>query len=458
MNIPDRVKSLSLMSEPNQSLLIHKGEFILVYGDDQIVMNGEINYNWFPIANARFSGIASFENNDRNEEVIKLKLFQKGIKFNLMIDNLLFSQCRFTSISIGSQTVLEGISESISVRGDRSIIVNEVLFSVANMRDFHGSPIKGTDTGEHTVSFGRIEFDTPDFTILLDKSFNHDTILKLLQSKGGYAILYNGSLIPKKNGITFNEASDLFHCFSNFLSLINGRRCSAIFKHGIYENQVIWSDFTNYNVDSYKRVTSWPVQISTDHLNSSLQNFYKIWKSESDRKFLKLVIHWYVEANSLSAHVEGSIILAQTALELIYNWLIIEKKAILAGKDAETISASNKIRLLISQLHTNHEVPLSFKHLQGFVESNKEVNDAPEAFVQIRNAIVHSQKSKRDKLAQISSKAQYEALQLSLWYIELSMLYILNFKGNYYNRCSGAEWLGEGEEMVPWMVFNEYSL
>jgi len=80
----------------------------------------------------------------------------------------------------------------------------------------------------------------------------------------------------------------------------------------------------------------------------------------------------------------------------------------------------------------------------------KALNDGVEAFVQIRNAIVHSQEGKRKKLTKISDNTKYQALQLSLWYIELSLLYVLEFKGKYYNRCSGKLWAGDGEEEVPW--------
>ena len=62
--------------------------------------------------------------------------------------------------------------------------------------------------------------------------------------------------------------------------------------------------------------------------------------------------------------------------------------------------------------------------------------DAPEAVVQIRNAIVHSQEEKRAKLNKIENMAKYEALQVCIWYIEVALLKILDYKGDYTNRCS----------------------
>ena len=127
--------------------------------------------------------------------------------------------------------------------------------------------------------------------------------------------------------------------------------------------------------------------------------------------------------------------MAQTALELLYNWYIIENKKLLIGKDSENINAANKIRLLLSQLNLNYTIPKKFSYLDKFLKSEKLI-DAPEAVVQIRNAIVHSQEEKRAKLNKIENMAKYEALQVCIWYIEVALLKILDYKGDYTNRCS----------------------
>jgi hypothetical protein len=133
-----------------------------------------------------------------------------------------------------------------------------------------------------------------------------------------------------------------------------------------------------------------------------------------------------MQANS-STHSEDGIVITQIALELIYNWLVIEKRNLLLGRDSENISASNKIRLILAQINVRASVPNAFEDLKQYVTSNKDIVDAPEAFVQIRNMIVHSQESKRKKLTDISSMTKYEALQLGIWYVELSIMFILKF-------------------------------
>jgi hypothetical protein len=219
---------------------------------------------------------------------------------------------------------------------------------------------------------------------------------------------------------------------------------------GLHENEVIWTDYSDYFVDQYKPVPSWPQSHSINGLDELWKKFATLWKDEDDKDFLVTAIHWYVEANSHSGFSEGSIIITQTGLELIYNWLIIEKHKLLSGKDAENIAASNKIRLLLSHLKVKFDIPDSFTQLKAIPDTI----DAPDTFVQIRNAIVHSQEEKRKKLRDMHYMAKYDALQLGLWYMELALLKILDFDGTYHNRCIRGVFSSQCNVKVPWAQDN----
>jgi len=222
-----------------------------------------------------------------------------------------------------------------------------------------------------------------------------------------------------------------------------------LFLQGIHEGDVLWIDFTGYQVDQYKSVVSWSSKLSTNGFGELWQVFSKLWKNPNDKDFLTFAVHWYIESNANSGYLEGSIIMAQFALELFYNWLVIDKKKLLIGKDGENITASNKIRLLLSIINCKTELPKALSSLQAFVNENK-LADGVEAFVQIRNAIIHSQEEKRKKLTDIPYRVKYEAQQLSLYYIEYALLSILKYKGKYYNRCTGKLQTAEGEENISY--------
>ena len=87
--------------------------------------------------------------------------------------------------------------------------------------------------------------------------------------------------------------------------------------------------------------------------------------------------------------------MAQTALELIYNWWIIEKKGLISGKDSESLSASNKLRLVLSQLNVSYSIPQGLSRLEKYANDNQDIIDGPEVIVQIRNAIVSNLLGKR---------------------------------------------------------------
>lgn len=444
--IPHMIDSSIEMTEANSSIKVFEGEFIIRNDKHEIKLNGCLYFEWVPDTGACFFGETEFE-------TIKLAKISGEIElFKIIINGLEFGEGYITNtkfIDLSNVSFLKGTLQGLAVLGDKSIPVEKLRFSIPNLRGFHGIPVKKLTATNLSISKGRIRLENDNYVILIDKSPNYKKLKESLEEKGGYIILYGGELTSKKGAIKFEDSKDIIHCLDTFLNFLNGRRTAALFIQGIYEDQIKWCDYSDYTVDTFKFVPSWPQKHSIKGINELWQAFSKIWKDNDDKNFLTILVHWYVEANSHSGFSEGSIVMAQTALELLYNWWVIENKKIIVGKDSENISAANKIRLLLSQLNISYSVPTSFTHLQTFMDSSKEIIDAPDAVVQIRNAIVHSQEEKRKKLSTIHPQAKYEALQLCIWYIEMSLLCILEFDDQYFSRCSRGQELWT-EKSVPW--------
>lgn len=432
------------MIEPNLPVKIYEGNYIIKNDETEISIVGQIQYDWFPHSGANFSGEILDKSADMYKSVYKLNTFK------IIIDGLEFGEGFITKTNYTDKIFVKGTLSQQVIIGDKSIAVNKLKFSVPNMREFHGLVVKKITGERFTTASNRLKLENDKYIILIDKDINYKERRESLDEKGGYLLLYNGEITSKKGSLTYEETKDIFHCLDNFLTFINGRRTSAIFIHGLYEDEIIWKDFTDYQVDIYNFAPSWPEIHSIIGLNELFQKFSEIWKDKDDRQFLSSAIHWYVEANNNSGFSEGAIIMAQTALELIYNWFIIENKKLIIGKDSENINAANKIRLLISQLNIDYSVPKKFTFLQQFIDDNSYMIDAPDAVVQIRNAIVHSQEEKRKKLSEINYKAKYQALQLCIWYIEMSLLAVLDYNGKYCNRCSIELYTSKTVENVPW--------
>jgi hypothetical protein len=70
--------------------------------------------------------------------------------------------------------------------------------------------------------------------------------------------------------------------------------------------------------------------------------------------------------------------------------------------------------------------------------------DAPYVFIKVRNDIVHPKKNIENLTGYL-----YEASDLGLWYLELVLLAIFDYQGNYHNRLPRYQQNGE-KEPVPW--------
>lgn len=444
--IPEILENRIKMTDTNESIDIYKGDYSLKSDKIAFVLNGEISFHWFPNLGARFSGrVVSGEN--------LFDLFSASNPvFQIIVDELVIGSGAVTDFSIKSsnnETFIKGRLTEQVIIGDKSVAVEKIVFSIPNLLNSHGLPVKITSNG-FSISLNRLCLETDSFDIWLDKRMDYDKQERSVREEGGYVIQYNGQLINRKGSLKFEDCKEIFSCLNFFLSFLNGRRTSAMFLQGIYLNEVLWTDYSSYYVDQYRWVNSWQQRNSIAGLNRIWKNFNLMWQDKEDRNFLKSVISWYLEVNGKSEHLQGSIIMAQTALELLYNWWIVENKKLIIGRDSENISASNKIRLILSQLGLDHSVPVALTKLQQFIDSNKDIIDGPDAVVQIRNAIVHSQEDKRKKLSGIDTITKNEALKLCIWYIELALLCILKYDDTYFNRCSNEIYVYECEESVPW--------
>lgn len=449
-DIPFGISSAIAMNEPNQKIVIYNGVFNLTIDKDSIDVEGEVWFDWFPHIVTKFNGIVKTSTKG-------LIGFFDNDRYDLKINGLSFGESYITNKAVANEMEISGQILGLSVIGDRTIPISKIAFSIPNLRDFFGLPIEIINKkGSYYSGRDRIILENKDYVIFFDKNRDYKKSFESLSVKGGYFLLYMGEIKKKSGHISFEELNKLHHCFSTYLSFINGQRCSPLFLQGIHEDEIIWTDYTAYTSDLFKHVHSWPQRLSIEGLSELWNEFYELWNNNAnDKDFLVSAIHWYIEANTNSGYLEGSIVMIQTALELIYNWLVIEKRKLIYGKDGDSISASNKIRLLLSQFSANIKLPKSFGNMKFYLDSNKDIHDEIDLFVQIRNAIIHSQEEKRKKLSKIPDKVKYEAQQLGLWYIEISLLKILKFKGKYRNRCSGKLWRGEDEEDLPKNQYNE---
>ena len=173
--------------------------------------------------------------------------------------------------------------------------------------------------------------------------------------------------------------------------------------------------------------------------------FMTRWENGDWREALREVIYWYLNANQSSRGIDAGIILAQAAIERLSYEFVVKDGRLLLANGFKGLSASDKFRLLFSSLNLPLEIPHETAELLTLAAKDK-MNwmDAPQALAEIRNSLVHPAHKRRGQF----SKAYYEAWNLVLWYLEMSVLAICGYSGTYANRLK-QRWVGEVED-VPW--------
>ncbi|MFK7948390.1 MAG: hypothetical protein AB8G11_12440 [Saprospiraceae bacterium] len=426
------------MSNPNKNILIHKGKFSLRNDVKSIIVDGEISFKWFPSTGVYFEGLTT-------KEAYVINNFGELGYFQLYIEELFFGRCFISTYNLNksndNQLLISGVFTDKPIFGDNSMDVQHVQFSIPNMKLFFGEFLKT----ERELSSNKFTFTFDNYIIVIDKTKQATKNLKKLKKTGGYFNIYAGLLRKKEGTISLEETQDILYSFNTFISILNGRRISTLFLKGLLNDNQIWTDFTTYSVAPYKDVENWTYSHPEVNYTILFNNFYDLWKNEDDRNFLESLTSWYLEVNNGFHNIESSIAKGQITLELLYNWLLIEKN----GFEQQRF-AVEKIRDLLTYLKVDFSVPSNFENLQKFIDDNRDIIDAPDSLVRVRNAIVHSQLSKRRRISEIGTPIKLEILHLTLWYIELAIMSILEYDGMYINRCNPVGWVDDMKEFVPW--------
>lgn len=427
------------MDQPNDHINLYTGEFQLIQKSFVLNVKGRMWFQWIPDSTCQFSGsIASM-----NCSSAELLMNFDNWKLTVRDHNVGSTYIDFSDLEDGMYVA--GKLHGLAILGDKSISFTYVEFALPNMVDLLGKTVREEEGEKLTLQYGRVELKSSKYLITLDKLIDYKRRKEALDLQGGFIFQYSGRIEKQKGPMLQDDLKNLLPCLNTFLTFINGRRTAVYLATAKHEAATIFTDVSSYLIDSYKYVQSWVPQHSHFDPQTAWEKFSTLWADPSHRHFLESIVHWYIEANAQSGFVEGAIVMAQTGLELLYNWYVIEEKKILTGDDARNISASNKIRMLLSLINKPPEIPQGLKKLLQYANSNSEIKSGPDSIVYVRNAIIHGQLDKRNKLIEIPLLVKSDILNLATWYIEVGILSILGYRGKYTNRCSGGIWSGINE-------------
>lgn len=433
-NYPTAVKSLFLAKELNQSIELYHGGAVLSQSD--LHLNSDkcvVELAWLPQPRILFNLEAPPGMLDiREPATLELPAINKSLE-----------------VFITRMTVFTGPIEGQIIprpSQDRRRF-QEIIFHLPNFTRFQlGEIAKYADR----ISRERLVLDTEEFELTIDAVENIGDLNDNLKKMRGYAITHTGRLAKKEaTSINLKEMTFLSGALTYFFSFVRGAWCGPMLTVGKYSSNKpdyhFW-DLPKF-ISNWRNVHSWFAEghpDSAEHIGAILGNFVEKWRDKNWHEPLKQAIYWYVVANTGGGGIEGSIVLAQTGLELL-SWVkLTEDPATrrLSGDGFNKLSADDKMSLLLLDMQIPRELPQSLVRLSGSSLAKRSKN-AFDLLRLIRNSIVHPSLKNR---TQVSDVHVGEAWMLSLWYLELAILNIVGYNGVYRSRVR----LDGTTEAVPW--------
>ena len=259
-----------------------------------------------------------------------------------------------------------------------------------------------------------------------------------LTRTGGSAIMHVGS-ITRVDGRDFFVADlqPLLTGLHLFLSFVRGSYCGLTLLSGQDSNRRrIWEQWGTYKAEPWRGVLkTWADPLKSHLLSSIFAGFWRSFNNPNLNDTIAKVMDWYLRSNE-SSEPEVSVVLTQAALErLAFSTVGPKSNRTEGGWIADALQAKG----------IDPDIPTGCRELCQ-IRTRYSWSHGPHALVDIRNDLVHA----NTRRGTLSSATLLEAQSLGLHYVELMLLKVFGYTGEYANRVKNPGWDSSLFENVPW--------
>jgi len=245
------------------------------------------------------------------------------------------------------------------------------------------------------------------------------------------------------DGATFRSeaALEVLNILHEALSFASGRWVATVFVGGIATGgDVAWKVWgTGKLRPDFSTEGTWFDFHHGDALADVVSGLFDLHRNAENAEAFRTALYWFVRSGTEAAGVDGGLILLQAALErLSWHRFVIDRRMFSAKKFGD-LRAHERLRLLVEDCKIPEAVPTGLSKL--LPEATKRGWDGPAAVAAARNPLVHPRG--------LRPLPWYDLWRLARWYVELVLLNMVGFIGEYSNRTLERRWVG-AVERVPW--------
>lgn len=423
-------------SVANEPVTLYEGPIAV---DGGMTGTGRLVLRWQPSASLRLEA-----------DMDSMTAPQPGARLSVDVAGstaeVLFSSLRIETGAAGHFARVSG-SASRFTKG-KSTGLKQISFQVVNFNDFLTPGVYAAPTFGFPPHVAELQHG--GWRIRLTAVPEFKEIFKCVKENGGYAFTHLGS-VERTDGSLFSaqDPNAVLDALRRFLSFARGAASSLPVRWGTDPGgNVVWEQWGAQPVDAWKGRDTW----FDEHHGNLLSEIFDAFAQTKDDADLgppfSLALHWYQNSNIRAGGMEGAIIMGLTALDLLGAMVVVDRARVMSDRKYDKLVARDKLARLFDVLKVSNTIPAKLTNLSAFAGANSWPT-ASETLAEIRHGYVHSNKKRRQVVLSAPNLATFEAWQLSLWYQELALLYLLGHHGEYRNRLT-AEWLGQAEK-VPWV-------
>ena len=122
--------------------------------------------------------------------------------------------------------------------------------------------------------------------------------------------------------------------------------------------------------------------------------------------------------------------------------LLVNDRGVLSRGAFKNLKAAGQLRRLVKDSGIPLDTPSDLKRLTGMTTGGRQPIDGPDWIAQLRNDFVHPPRGGQSAR---TSARMVDAWLLSMWYLELALLSLMDFKGDYRSRLNAGE-----VSRLPW--------
>lgn len=437
--LPEGTDGDHTVRPPNKPIKLYSGVFEVRQEGIPIKVQGTIEQHWYPYSLVRFKGRPTGkwipELGDAKLRIPK---------------HFTMAAALVTEFSLGTRPRVSGLVSGI-VRIGQNRAVRAIKFYLPNFHNYVGSRVRFIRGDRIWSSASRITLSADGWRVFIDQEPEYHKLHGLLKARGGFG-LGHVCLLTRSDGSRFkvHEASDFLSTLHFFLSFVRGLWCGPIIVTGVGGRGTLWTEWGSWRISDWRGVPSWFPKHDVNGLDQAFREFRRLWSSSTWNEPLRELVHWYIEANLHAGALEGGLILGHTALELLACMHVVVDKKLVPIKPFNDLHSPQRLEMALGHLKIPVALPVELPGVARLA-TLKGLTSGPQVLSKVRNALVHPTPTNRNFLAQATKRDRYELVQLCLSYLELGILAVLDYQGEYVTRLKAGVTMAEATTKVPWV-------